>query len=109
MRPSASGVKNWAPPPRMTSAVRLIAYCSAIEYSRLRCRACVVKEAGVASVTEDVTATPVTMPARLPASKRVPQGCRLTGSTATMWLLVLRPQAHAVAPAAESVTSDDAE
>jgi hypothetical protein len=43
----------------MTSAVRLRAYWSAIVRCSQRERACAAKAAGVASVTEELTAKPV--------------------------------------------------
>ena len=60
-------------------------------------------DAGVASVTDEVTATPVDMPLALAASMSVPHGCSKT-VVATLRLSVFCAHDHAVAPAAESVT-----
>eukprot|EP00966_Prymnesium_polylepis_P138144 3192163-Prymnesium_polylepis.3 len=85
----------------MTSAVRFVAYCSAIEFWRLRYGTCVANAAGVASVTDDVTTTPASMPRRFAASMIVPHGAS-AGVHPMAKLYVLRPHEKAVAPAAES-------
>ena len=69
------------PPPRSTSAVRSVACWSAIECCKSRWRTCELNAAGVASVSEDVTTSPVLMPFALAASIKVAHG-RSSGVTA---------------------------
>ena len=127
---NASALKNCAaPPPRITFRSRVYTCSSAISASSFRSATCDENEAGVACVTRVVVTTPVRIPASCAPSTIVPAGRTgpvtgpvapddpaepvkstspgsPTGTSPTTWLYVLCPVAYAVAPAAESVTSE---
>mmetsp|Transcript_5926 Transcript_5926/g.24012 ORF Transcript_5926/g.24012 Transcript_5926/m.24012 type:complete len:218 (+) Transcript_5926:1193-1846(+) len=123
-----------APPPRITFRSRVYTCSSAISVSSFRSATCDENDAGVACVTRVVVTTPVRIPASCAPSTIVPAGRTgpvtgpgpgpvapdaeaepevkstsfgsPTGTSPTTWLYVLYPVAYAVAPAAESVTSE---